>query len=177
MSAEPANLEILLAEAVHDRLVSAIRSRFPRKCFGYLLSERSPTAVTDFILFEENVRNEPTSRRQFESYGRYFVEHHDAGFVASPKETWRVQKEIWARGLSEVGVLHSHRRHPANFSGIDYELHMERFKNLWHLIVSMRNPLLPQLRAFSVSRRGIRELDVRLVPSTAVADLEGASLA
>ena len=174
MAAHP---EILFAEAVHDRLVGTIRRRFPRKSFGYLLSEGSPTAVTDFILFEENVRNEPESRRQFESYGRYFVEHHDAGFVASPEEVWRVQKEIWARGLREVGVFHSHRRHPANFSGIDYDLHTERFENLWHLIVSMRNPLVPQLRAFSVSRRGIRELGVGLTPSTAAADLEGASLA
>ena len=54
---------------------------------------------------------------------------------------------------------------------------MERFENLWHLIVSMRNPLLPQLRAFSVSRRGVRELGVQLVPSTRAAALEGASLA
>jgi proteasome lid subunit RPN8/RPN11 len=177
MSAVAAQPEILFAEAVHDRLVSTIRSAFPRKCFGYLLSEGSPTAVSDFILFEENVRNEPDSRRHFESYGRYFVEHHDAGFVASPEETWRVQKEIWARGLREAGVFHSHRRHPANFSSIDYALHMERFENLWHLIVSMRNPLLPQLRAFSVSRRGVRELGVQLVPSTRAAALEGASRA
>jgi formylglycine-generating enzyme required for sulfatase activity/proteasome lid subunit RPN8/RPN11 len=115
---------------------------------------------TDFILFNTNIRNSETWKTTFESYGQYFVEHEDAGFVATPEESWQVQNEIWQRGMVEVGVFHSHLRHPANFSGIDFDLHTQRFDNLWHLIISMRNPHLPQLRAFAVSPAGVRELPV-----------------
>ena len=51
------------------------------------------------------------------------------------RSTWRIQKRVWARGLEQVGVFHSHRRHPANFSLIDYRLHMRNCEGLWHMIV------------------------------------------
>ena len=161
----PADLDrIVLPVGVRDRLLATVRARFPRKTFGYLLSPGAPAEATDFITLEVNVRNADRWRAEFHSYGRYFVEHDDAGFVATPEESWRAQKEIAGLGLREVGVFHSHRRHPANFSRIDYELHLQRFDRLWHLIVSMRNPEMPQLRAFAVSARGVRELPVDDAP-------------
>jgi proteasome lid subunit RPN8/RPN11 len=151
---------IVLPPGLVERLVGRIQERFPEKSFGYLLSESDPRHPVDFVLFHDNIRNDDDWQGHFHSYGRYFVEHDDAGFVATPEESWRIQKEIWDRGLVEVGVFHSHQRHPANFSGIDYDLHQRRFETLWHLIVSLRNPELPQLRAFSVSRGGVRELPI-----------------
>jgi proteasome lid subunit RPN8/RPN11 len=151
---------IALCGRLHDRLVATVQSRLPRKSFGYLLSDGDPRRAKDFLLFEENLRNGPDWRGEFESWGRYFVDHDDAGFAASPEEAWRAQKKLWARGLVEVAVFHSHRRHPANFSRIDYELHVERFEALWHLIISMRNPHRPQVRAFAVSRERVRELEI-----------------
>jgi proteasome lid subunit RPN8/RPN11 len=151
---------VVLSAGVREQLVAAILDRFPRKSFGYLLSNQQSQAVTDFILLDRNLRNEPEWKQRFEAYGQYFVDHDDAGFAASPEETWRAQKQIWARGLCEVGVFHSHRRHPGNFSRIDRELHVQRFASLWHLIVSMRNPRLPQLRAFEVLAEGVHELPV-----------------
>ena len=145
----------------------SVRERFPRKCFGYLLGASDSRVATDFVLFNENERNNSEWRGAFEAYGRYFRDHHDAGFVASPEESWRIQKRVWARGLQQVGVFHSHRRHPANFSLIDYRLHMRNCEGLWHMIVSMRNPELPQVRAFDVSDTGVRELDVQPAPSPA----------
>jgi formylglycine-generating enzyme required for sulfatase activity/proteasome lid subunit RPN8/RPN11 len=115
------------------------------------------------MLFETNTRNSSDWRDKFESYGRYFFEHEDAGFVSTPEESWRLQKQIWARGMVEVGLFHSHLRHPANFSQIDYDLHTQRFSHLWHLIVSVRNPDLPQLRVFDVSEAAVREQ--RTIPS------------
>jgi hypothetical protein len=44
-----------------------------------------------------------------------------------------------------------------------------RFDRLWHLIVSMRNPEIPQLRAYDVSVGGVREL-----PLSVAADHEPA---
>lgn len=152
---------IALTTSLYERLVTEITRKLPQKSFGYLVSDIGPRMPTDFVSFQENVRNDQPWRSRFESHGRYFVDHDDAGFVATPEESWRVQREIWARGLEEVAVFHSHQRHPANFSSIDYEMHRERFKTLWHLIVSMRNPNLPQLRAFAITAAGVRELPIR----------------
>lgn len=157
----PEDGPIVLSPSLHERLLATVRQRHPQKSYGYLLSDGDPRTPTDFILFEDNIRNTSAWKPRFESYGRYFVEHDDAGFVATPEESWRLQKEIWARGMVEVGVFHSHLRHPANFSQIDYELHSERFDALWHLIISMRSPERPQLRIFAVSHGRVRELEVR----------------
>jgi proteasome lid subunit RPN8/RPN11 len=154
---------ILFPARLRDQLLAVVREHHPQKSFGYLLSPNGRTRPTDFVRFEGNIRNSPGWREKFHSFGRYFVEHDDAGFVTTPEESWRVAQEIAARGLDEIAVFHTHRRHPANFSGVDYELHVSRFHNLWHLIISMRNPELPQLRAFAVSSSGVRELPLRTV--------------
>jgi formylglycine-generating enzyme required for sulfatase activity/proteasome lid subunit RPN8/RPN11 len=148
----------VLPSALRERLLQTIRRRLPTKSFGFLISADESGTPSDFVLFEDNIRNSDFWKPRFEAYGRYFVRHDDAGFVATPEESWRLQKAIWKRGMVEVGVFHSHLRHPANFSQIDYDLHMQRFDNLWHLIISARNPELPQLRAFGVSEDGVREL-------------------
>ncbi len=154
---------IAFPRSLRDRLVATIVERFPAKSFGYLLAESDASAPCDFVLFHDNIRNDAAWQPRFHRYGRYFVEHDDAGFVATPEEAWRVQKEIWSRGMFEVAAFHSHQRHPGNFSGIDYDLHLARFERLWHLIVSLRNPELPQLRAFDVSSAGVEELPLEVV--------------
>jgi proteasome lid subunit RPN8/RPN11 len=151
---------VVLPSAMRERLLATIARRHPRKSFGYLISDRDAWHPTDFLIFSSNERNSDGWRQEFESYGRYFVDHSDAGFVADPVESWYIQKQIWQRGMFEVGVFHSHQRHPANFSRIDYELHLARFSSVWHLIISMRNPRLPQLRAYLVSRDRVRELSL-----------------
>jgi proteasome lid subunit RPN8/RPN11 len=157
------NDQILLPAELHDRLLKTVISRYPQKSFGYLASESTPNRPTDFIAFEENIRNDDYWRDVFESRGRYFVDHPDAGFVASPAESWRVQKYLLERNLSEAAVFHTHLRHPGNFSDIDYELHISRFPSLWHLIISLRNIRMPQMRAFAVYKTGVRELEIRIL--------------
>jgi formylglycine-generating enzyme required for sulfatase activity/proteasome lid subunit RPN8/RPN11 len=157
---------ILLPFALRERLLATVQQRLPRKSFGYLLSDGEARAPIDFIVFEANMRNDGVWKADFESYGQYFVDHEDAGFVATPEESWRVQQDIWARGVVEVGVFHTHLRHPANFSGVDFDLHLERFEHLWHMIISLRNQAMPQVRVFSVSHNGVREESVS-TPETA----------
>lgn len=151
--------------ALYDRLVRAAVGRHPFKSFGYLVSDGPPHRPCDFVLFKENQRNDEQWQPEFWRRGRYFVDNDDAGFVASPEESWRVHKSLMARGLFEIGVFHTHQRHPANFSSIDYEMHVSRFCDLWHLVISLRNVALPQVRAFAVSPRGVREMDVRVGPA------------
>jgi proteasome lid subunit RPN8/RPN11 len=149
---------VCLPVELERRLVDAVVARAPAKSFGYLVSDRGPQYPTDFVMFEHNVRNDARWRARFEAYGRYFVAHPSAGFVATPEESWRVQKHLDARGVFEVALFHSHHRHPGSFSGIDYDMHVSRFDHLWHLIVSLRNIHRPQVRAFAVSPAGVREL-------------------
>jgi len=153
---------IVMPAAVLERLLETIRHRLPRKSFGYLLTAGDPRRIDDFLIFEANTRNSPDWKGKFEAYGQYFLDHDDAGFVCTPEESWRVQKQIWASGMTEAGVFHSHLRHPANFSLIDYDLHTQRYSHIWHLIVSMRNPSMPQLRVFDVAEGAVREQ--RVIP-------------
>jgi proteasome lid subunit RPN8/RPN11 len=151
---------VLLGRDLYDRLLATALARFPTKSFGYLLADESSLSPVDFVLFDENIRNDDGWRPRFEAYGEYFVRHGDAGFVATAEEAWAVQQEVTRRGLTEVAVFHTHQRHAANFSRIDYELHLRLFESLWHLIVSLRNPRYPRLRAFDVTSDGVRELQL-----------------
>ena len=155
--------QILLPAELHHRLLRAVLGRYPQKSFGYLTSASTPDRPTDFVIFEENIRNDDDWRDVFESRGRYFVDHPDAGFVATPEESWRVQKYLFEKNLSEVAAFHTHLRHPGNFSDIDYDLHISRFGLLWHLIISLRNIQMPQMRAFAVSKTGVHELEIRVL--------------
>ena len=148
---------IVFPAEVRERLLRAIYERLPVKSFGYLISEGDSRQVDDFVLFEGNSRNSAEWQSTFQAYGQYFVDHDDAGFVSTPEETWRVQKEMWRRGMTEVGMFHSHLRHPANFSGIDYDMHISRYQHLWHMIVAVRNRAMPQVRIFDVRTDSVRE--------------------
>ena len=154
---------VLISSGLRTRLLAAVLGRAREKSFGYLISDRGDDEPTDFIMFEDNIRNEQCWLPQFEAYGEYFVRHSDAGFVATPQESWRVQRRLLASGSFEVALFHTHHRHPGSLSRIDYDMHVSRFDSLWHLIISLRNRELPQLRAYRVSRKGVRELDVRIV--------------
>ncbi|MBI4579015.1 MAG: Mov34/MPN/PAD-1 family protein [Planctomycetes bacterium] len=160
---------IRLSASLRERLLASVAHRLPWKSFGYLVSDVDDRTPTDFVLFEANVRNSGAWKGTFEAYGRYLVDHEDAGFVATSDESWRVQKEIWSRGLVEIGVFHSHLRHPANFSRIDFDLHRQRYRHLWHLIVSMRAVEQPQLRVFDCTEAGVRELPIA-VPGAPAAE-------
>ena len=158
---------VLIPSGLQARLVEAVLDRAPRKSFGYLISDRAANEPTDFIMFEDNIRNDQRWLPRFEAYGEYFVRHRNAGFVATPQESWRVQRQLLASGGFEVALFHSHHRHPGSFSEIDYDMHISRFDNLWHMIISLRNPKMPQLRAYTVSRNGVCELEVREVEAPA----------
>jgi len=166
---------LVFPRALYDRLVATVVGRHPVKSFGYLVSDGPAYRPADFVLFEGNDRNKAEWQPEFTGRGRYFVDNDDAGFVASEEESWRVQKSLMARGLFEVGVFHTHRRHPANFSSIDYEMHVSRFDNLWHLVLSLRNVALPQVRAFEVSPHNVREMELRLQSENGSVRHEGSS--
>jgi proteasome lid subunit RPN8/RPN11 len=166
---------LVFPRGLYDRLVATAVGRHPVKSFGYLVSDGPALRPADFVLFEGNERNDARWQPEFWRRGRYFVDNDDAGFVATAEESWRVQKSLMARGLFEVGVFHTHRRHPANFSSIDYEMHVSRFENLWHLIISLRNAALPQVRAFEVSPHHVREMELLIMAEDGTAETQEVS--
>lgn len=162
----PASLRMFAP--VQAELVKVVVDRFPEKSFGYLLASDKSAPIEDFVLFEGNLRNSASWRPEFERRGAYFRENPDAGFVATEADALRVQREIWNRQLVEVAVFHTHRRHPVNFSSVDYELHISRFPSLLHVVISLRNLSYPRLGAFAPSPEGVRELSLVLVTPDAL---------
>lgn len=162
---------VVVPPEVLERLLQTVRNRLPRKSFGYLISHGDPRRADDFILFESNTRNSGEWKPKFEAYGQYFLDHDDAGFVSTPEESFKMHKKIMALDMIEVALFHSHLRHPGNFSGIDFDMHTQCHGHLWHMILSMRNPHLPQVRVFDVAETGVREQ--RLLPDVYACNASG----
>jgi proteasome lid subunit RPN8/RPN11 len=144
------------------------------KAYGLLVGDPRdpafPYRAVDVVVLDphQNRRNEPSNRAAFQAQGSYFRAYEDAGFVADPMDLLRAWRRIEGAGLEPVAAFHVHRRQPANFSSIDYRLHNAAFA--WHMIISLRDPATPDVRAFLVRKDpdelGIDEHD----------DLEGSEL-
>jgi proteasome lid subunit RPN8/RPN11 len=138
---------LLEAQRVHDTGL---------KSYGLLVADPDAAfRVTDVVSLdsERNRRNEPGNRAAFEAQGAYFRRYDDAGFVADPRDVLEAYRRIEASGQEIVGVFHSHRRQPPNFSWIDFRLHNPAFR--WHLIVSFHRGPFPELQPFRVDKADV----------------------
>jgi proteasome lid subunit RPN8/RPN11 len=149
---------VRLPAPVRRRLVSTASAVHAAglKSFGLLVAAPEhpdfPYTASDVVFFDplRNRRNEPTIRAAFEAQGEYFRSYDDAGFVADAGEVLEVFRRVEEAGLEVVAMFHAHRRQPANFSVIDFRLHSPAIP--WHLIISLRDPEHPVLRAFAVRK-------------------------
>ena len=149
---------VRLPDPVRRRLVTTASAVHAAglKSFGLLLAASDhpdfPFTASDVVFFDplRNRRNDPAHRAAFEAQGEYFRSYDDAGFVADPGEVLEVFRRVEASGLEAVAMFHAHRRQPANFSVIDFRLHNPAMP--WHLIISLRDPENPVLRAFAVRK-------------------------
>jgi proteasome lid subunit RPN8/RPN11 len=129
------------------------------KSYGLLVAEPStpgyPFRATDVVFLDahRNRRNEPGNRAVFEAQGEYFRRYDDAGFVADPADLLAAYRRIESSGREIVGLFHSHRRQPPNFSWIDFRLHNPAFP--WHLVVSFHRGPIPLLQPFRVDKDGM----------------------
>ena len=142
-----------------NKFIFDTKNKYPKKAFGYFISDEPGGSPVDYIMFENNIRND--WRGFFEEYGNYYKKNQDAGFLATPEETYHVEKYLRQNNMFKVGVFHSHQRHPAIFSKVDCDLHPE--KDLWHLIISLRNIDMPQVRIFKVCNDMSQEIPIRLI--------------
>jgi proteasome lid subunit RPN8/RPN11 len=149
---------VLLPEPVRRRLLGTAGAVHAAglKSFGLLVAPPEhpafPFVATDVVFFDplRNRRNDPAHRVAFEAQGEYFRSYDDAGFVADAGEVLDVFRRVEDAGLEVVAMFHAHRRQPANFSTIDFRLHNPAIP--WHLIISLRDPGHPVLRAFAVRK-------------------------
>jgi hypothetical protein len=150
--------DVRFSEDVLARLLRTTRAAHAAglKSFGLLLADPQapgfPFVATDVVFFDptRNRRNDPAMRQAFEAQGEYFRAYDDAGFVADAAELLEVYRRLDDCGLEAVALFHVHRRQPANFSVIDFRLHNPAYA--WHLIISLRDPAHPVLRAFAVRK-------------------------
>lgn len=149
--------ELIFGKDLLDRFVLQVKEKYPQKAFGYFVSSEEGGQPDDFIMFKDDVRDD--WKTTFEEYGDYYVRNKDAGFLATDKEMYEVYKELERRRKYIVGVYHSHQRHPAIFSTVDIDLHPS--EELWHLIISLRNVDMPQIKAFAVKENLPVELSIR----------------
>jgi proteasome lid subunit RPN8/RPN11 len=149
---------VLLPDPVRRRLVATTTAVHAAglKSFGLLVASPEhpafPFTASDVVFFDplRNRRNDPENRAAFEAQGEYFRSYDDAGFVADSGEVLDAFRRVETAGLEVVAMFHAHRRQPANFSVIDFRLHNPAIP--WHLIISLRNPRYPVLRAFAVRK-------------------------
>ena len=150
--------EVRMPEPVLARLLDTTTAVHAAglKSFGLLLADPAepgfPFVATDVAFFDptKNRRNDPAMRPAFEAQGTYFRAYDDAGFVADATELLALHRHLDECGLEAVALFHVHRRQPANFSVIDFRLHNPAYA--WHLIISLRDPGDPVLRAFAVRK-------------------------
>lgn len=150
--------DIKMKRDVYNKFVDMVQQKYPLKAFGYFLAAKGNDEPIDFYIFSDDVRN--NMKDEFEKYGEYYRIHEDAGFLAPDEELVSFHQEIESKELHIVGVFHSHQRHPAIFSTVDIDLHPS--EKLWHLIISLRNMDLPQVKLFNHHDKVVRELHLTL---------------
>lgn len=149
---------VLLDHALARQFVEEVKDQYPKKAFGFFLSDERSGAPTEYIIMKEDQRNNMLDK--FYDYGNYYLDHKDAGFLTSPEEMVHVEKYIRTRRLYKVGVFHSHQRHPAILTTVDVDMHPS--PEMWHLLISLRTVEYPQIRIFSVdSAKRVGEVDIQ----------------
>mgnify|MGYP001430085308 CR=1 FL=1 len=147
---------MVISESLYLDFVQEVKRNWPKKSFGYFLANDYGEDPDDFVMFTKDLRDE--IKDQFELYGNYYINNKDAGFLADPYETLELEKKLIRRKKKKVGVFHSHKRHPSIFSSVDIDLHPD--KRLWHLIISLRNMNMPQIKVFQIrDDEKIREIE------------------
>ncbi|OMF12927.1 hypothetical protein BK131_16950 [Paenibacillus amylolyticus] len=136
-----------------------VKKQFPKKAYGYFLSTEPAGEPSEYIIMQEDVRG--SFLDYFSSYGNYYKDHDDAGFLTSPEETIKIEKYIRQNKFFKVGVFHSHQRHPAILARVDVDLHPS--SSVWHLLISLRTLEYPQIRVFEVSPdKQVKEIKIEL---------------
>jgi proteasome lid subunit RPN8/RPN11 len=125
--------EINLPEDIIDRFTAQAQQEYPYECCGFLLgsSDGHSVDVSEYIILN-NVQKENRERR----------------FLIQPEEFLRIEMEADKKGMSVVGVVHSHPDHPEKPSKFDRE---HAWPGLSYIIVSVQNGTAEKYRSWRLS--------------------------
>jgi proteasome lid subunit RPN8/RPN11 len=87
-------------------------------------------------------------------------ERSEVSYFASPKEQIKAFKKMREEGLELVGIYHSHPNSPARPSQRDVELAF--YPEAVYLIVSLKSPDMPEVRAYRLTKERIEEVEIVL---------------
>ncbi len=149
--------EIFLSSEKSDNLIKICLDALPHKAYG-LVGGSDICHPESFYPCSTNLRNTAEWKRIFESFGDFY-HNLDLGFVIAPIEAQQVMKMMQERKESFVGVFHSHRYLPAEPSEADISLSSD--SSVLCYIVSVVNPLNPELAIFRLDSSGYRKVPIR----------------
>jgi proteasome lid subunit RPN8/RPN11 len=127
-----------LTASLRDEIVAAARAALPNEAVGLLVGSAGP---------ERYIAMANASASPY----RYSID---------PAEQLAVWTDIESRGESVIAIVHSHIRSPAEPSATDVEL--AYFPESLYLIVSLANPDLPDIRAWSIARGTVTEVPLEV---------------
>jgi proteasome lid subunit RPN8/RPN11 len=82
-------------------------------------------------------------------------------YSLEPEQQYRIFEDIEDRGLELVAIYHSHPSSPAAPS--DKDIEQAYYPEASYLVVSLKDPLEPQVRAFRITKDGAVEEDVTVI--------------
>jgi proteasome lid subunit RPN8/RPN11 len=82
-------------------------------------------------------------------------------YSLEPEQQYRIFKDIEDRGLELVAIYHSHASSPATPS--DKDIKQAYYPEASYLVVSLTDPLEPQVRAFRITEDGAVEEDMAVI--------------
>jgi proteasome lid subunit RPN8/RPN11 len=125
---------------VHEQILSHARQEAPKECCGLLSGEG------DIITRCHPMRN------VLDSEVRYSVD---------PKALFQFFKELRAAGLQHLGIYHSHPSSEGFPSPTDIE--QAFYPHCSYLVVSLKVPSSPALRAFRITGEGVTEQELQII--------------
>jgi proteasome lid subunit RPN8/RPN11 len=126
--------------SVYEQILSHARQEAPKECCGLLSGQR------DIITRRHPMKN------VLESEVQYSID---------PKALFQFFKELRAAGLQHLGIYHSHLSSEAFPSQTDIE--QAFYPDCIYLIISMKVPSAPVLRAFRITGQGVTEQELQIV--------------
>jgi len=82
-----------------------------------------------------------------------------------PEEQYRIFVDIEDKGLDIVGIYHSHPASPAVPSSVDLE--QAYYPEAIYLVISLVDPVKPEVRAFTIANGEISEKEILTVTAMA----------
>jgi proteasome lid subunit RPN8/RPN11 len=124
-----------ISRGLLDEIVQHARHDLPNECCGIVASENGEAVK---VFRAANAEASPV---------RYSLD---------PREQYRITMEIEEQGWELGAIYHSHTRSEAYPSQTDVNLAF--YPDALYVIVSLRNPDDPEIRAFRIARERIEEV-------------------